>query len=52
VVEDIQIDALPSGWRMDESSYLQLDVNRPKDFWELRAGFLIRHRILPRRRLH
>ena len=52
VVEDIQTDALPSGWRMDESGYLQLDVNRPKDFWELRAGCLIRHHILPRRRLH
>ena len=37
---------------MDESGYLQLDVNRPKDFWELRAGCLIRHHILPRRRLH
>ena len=52
VVEDIQTDALPPGWHMDESGYMQLDLKRPKDFWELRAGCLIRHHILPRRRLH
>ena len=26
VVEDIQTDAIPSGWHMDESGYLQLDL--------------------------
>lgn len=37
---------------MDESGYIQLDMTRPKDFWEFRAGYLIRHYILPRRRHH
>ena len=40
VVEDMQTDALPSGWHMDKSGYLQLDMTRPKDFCELRAGFI------------
>ena len=51
-VQDVQADSLPTGWIMDEEGYLQLDMTTPKDFWELRAGCLIRHHVLPRRRLH
>ena len=40
------------GWHMDEQGYLQLD-DRVTDYWELKAGCLIRHHLIPRRgRMH
>ena len=51
-VDDIDTKMLPSGWTMDEHGYLQL-TDRTTDFWEIRAGCLIRHHVMPRRgRLH
>ena len=35
-VSEIDADALPSGWLIDEAGYFQL-TNRPSDFWEVRA---------------
>ena len=46
-VEEVDTSALPSGWTMDEEGYFQLS-DRPMDFWEIRAGCLIRHHLLPR----
>ena len=51
-VDDIDTKMLPAGWTMDEHGYLQL-ADRTTDFWEIRAGCLIRHHVVPRRgRLH
>ena len=47
-LEDLDTSALPSGWHMDEHGFLQLN-NRSTDYWELRAGCLIRHHVVPRR---
>ena len=46
-VEEVDTSALPPGWTMDEEGYFQLS-DRPMDFWEIRAGCLIRHHLLPR----
>ena len=54
-VEDIQDDGLPSDWCFHthtESGYFQLrpgTVNR--DFWEIKAGCLLRHHVHPRKTL-
>ena len=48
-VQDVQPDALPLGWTVDSHGYFQLDLTKPKDYWEVRAGCLIRHHLLPRR---
>ena len=51
-VDDIDTKMIPAGWTMDEHGYLQL-TDRATDFWEIRAGCLIRHHVVPRRgRLH
>ena len=46
-VEDVDLDALPHGWTVDEDGYFQL-TDRPVDFWEVRAGCLVRHHLRPR----
>ena len=51
-LENLDTAVLPSGWHMDEHGYLQLD-DRVTDYWELKAGCLIRHHMIPRRgRMH
>ena len=47
---DIDTSQLPEGWGFDEFGYFQLTEN-VKDFWEVKAGCLIRHHISPRRRM-
>ena len=39
---------LPNGWFVDEYGYFQLQ-DTAKDFWEVKAGCLIRHHVQPRR---
>ena len=51
-LDDLDTKMLPSGWFMDEHGFLQLH-DRTTDYWELKAGCLIRHHVVPRRgRLH
>lgn len=47
---DIDPTGVPEGWSMDEFGYFQLTENL-KDFWEIKAGCLIRHHVHPRRRM-
>ena len=47
-IEDIDTTLLPSGWHVDEQGFLQL-TERNTDYWEVRAGCLIRHHMVPRR---
>ena len=47
-VLDVQPDALPGGWYMDEHGYLQLH-QQEEDYWEVKSGCLIRHHVKPRR---
>ena len=47
---DIDTSGLPDGWGFDEFGYFQLTAN-VKDFWEVKAGCLIRHHVHPRRRM-
>ena len=52
VVEDIDPGWLPEGWHVDEEGYISL-TGRTTDYWEIRAGCLIRHHVIPRRgRMH
>ena len=46
-VEDLGSDQLPPGWHMDSDGYLCL-TDQVADFWEVRAGCLIRHHVSPR----
>ena len=46
-VEDVDLDALPKGWTVDGDGYFQL-TDQPVDFWEVRAGCLVRHHLRPR----
>jgi len=48
-VQEISENDVPSGWRLDASGYFQLD-SKMQDYWEIRAGCLIRHRLVPRRK--
>ena len=51
-IENLDAKSLPSGWRVDEQGYLQLE-EKIADYWELKAGCLIRHHMIPRRgRMH
>ena len=51
-IENLGAKSLPSGWRVDEQGYLQLE-EKIADYWELTAGCLIRHHMVPRRgRMH
>ena len=47
-VSDIDVSQLPQGWRMDEEGYLSL-TDRVSDYWEVKAGCLVRHHLVPRR---
>ncbi len=49
-VQGISENDIPLGWRLDASGYFQLD-EKMQDYWELRAGCLIRHHLVPRRKL-
>ena len=51
-VTDIGGEDLPTGWSIDEHGYFQLDANNIHDYWEVRAGCLIRHHLHPRHRHH
>ena len=48
-LQDIDTTQLPDGWGFDEFGYFQLTENL-KDFWEVKAGCMIRHHVHPRRR--
>ena len=45
-VSDIDVSQLPQGWRMDEEGYLSL-TDRVSDYWEVKAGCLVRHHRCP-----
>ena len=47
-VEDLDVQVLPEGWHVDEHGYIQMDAV-PRDYWEIGAGCLIRHHVVPRR---
>ena len=47
-VEDLDPKLLPAGWHVDEEGYISLN-DRPTDYWEVKAGCLIRHHLVPRR---
>ena len=47
-VQDVETDQLPKGWTFDESTgYFQL-TDKVIDFWEVKAGCLLRHHATPR----
>ena len=48
-IDDLDVSALPPCWKF-EDGYITLD-DRNKDYWELKAGCLIRHHVVPRRSL-
>ena len=50
-VDGIDPTALPLGWTVDAEGYFQLN-DQQMDFWEVRAGCLIRHHVRPRFALH
>ena len=43
-VTELQAHGLPQGWSFD--GYFHLD-KRPRDYWEVKAGCLIRHHLVP-----
>ena len=51
-VDDIGGGDLPKGWSIDEHGYFQLDAHNFHDYWEIKAGCLIRHHLQPRHRRH
>ena len=48
-LQGISENDVPTGWRLDGSGYFQLD-NKMQDYWEVRAGCVIRHHLVPRRK--
>ena len=48
-LQGISENDVPAGWRLDDSGYFQLD-NKMQDYWEVRAGCVIRHHLGPRRK--
>ena len=50
-VEEVDPAVLPAGWTVDSEGYFQLS-DQQMDFWEVRAGCLIRHHVRPRYVLH
>ena len=46
-LDDLDNSLLPPGWHI-EDGYITLDA-QDQDYWELRAGCLIRHHLVPRR---
>ena len=51
-VDDIGGGDLPKGWSIDEHGYFQLNAHNFHDYWEIKAGCLIRHHLQPRHRRH
>ena len=49
-VQEVSENDVPLGWRLDGSGYFQLD-HKLHDYWEIRAGCVIRHHLTPRRKL-
>ena len=47
-IQEIEENELPTGWHVDENGYFQLD-EKEHDYWEVRAGCVIRHHLVPRR---
>ena len=47
-VSDLDASQLPVGWTVDSDGNLQL-TDTTSDFWEVRAGCLLRHHVVPRR---
>ena len=50
-VEEVDPAVLPVGWTVDSEGFFQLS-DQQMDFWEVRAGCLIRHHVRPRYVLH
>ena len=48
-VQEVSENGVPLGWRLDGSGYFQLD-HKLHDYWEIRAGCVIRHHLTPRRK--
>ena len=47
-VQDVETDQLPKGWTFNEpTGYFQL-TDKINDFWEVKAGCLLRHHVTPR----
>jgi len=49
-INGVDCAELPPGWIMDEEGYFQMS-EKMHDFWEVKAGCLIRHHVKPRRGL-
>ena len=49
-IDDVDPAQLPDGWSISGDGHFYL-VNCPRDYWELRAGCLLRHHLVPRRHL-
>ena len=46
-VQDVETDQLPTGWTFNEpTGYFQL-TDKINDFWEVKAGCLLRHHVTP-----
>ena len=49
-VEDVDQSQLPDGWSIHPDGCFYL-TGVPRDYWEVRAGCLLRHHVVPRRHL-
>lgn len=47
-VEDADPSQLPDGWTVKADGCFHV-TDTPRDYWEIRAGCLIRHHVVPRR---
>lgn len=45
-VEGLDATQLPEGWQIDDQGYMTLK-DTPADCWEVKAGCLIRHHLVP-----
>ena len=45
---DVDPSQIPDGWKIDDDGYFSL-TNDPMDYWEVKAGCVIRHHVRPRR---
>ena len=52
-VEDISTDGLPADWHFNsETGFFELRPGTTnRDFWEIKAGYLLRHHVQPRKTL-
>ena len=48
----LEQNALPTGWIINEESGYMSFQGEAHDYWEVRAGCLIRHHLKPRRRMY